>query len=378
MQGEEMKPVPLLDLKGQYKSIKPEIKKAIDEVLTKGRFVLGDNVSKLEEEIAAYCNSKYAVGVASGTDALELSLAAMDIANGDEVITTPYTFIATTESVCKVGAKPVFVDIDAKTFNIDPQQIERKITKKTKAIIPVHLYGQACDMTPIMKIAKKHNLRVIEDTAQSIGAEYKGKKAGSFGDTGTFSFFPSKNLGAYGDGGMIVTNSMKIYEQLRILRSHGCQKKYHHLINGYNSRLDEMQAAILRVKLRYLDKWNAARDKNAQYYNQLFKGLDQECIVPFKPKENKHVFYLYTIKAHLRDELSAHLKAKGISSAVYYPIPLHLQEVYKKLKYKKGSMPVSEEASKYILSLPMYPELTKSEQQRVVNEIANFYRKAAK
>ncbi len=373
-----MKSISLLDLKKQYLSIKPEIKKSIDEVLTKGRFVLGDNVSKFEEEIARYCGTKYAVGVASGTDALELSLAALDIGRGDEVITTPYTFVATTETICKVGARPVFVDIDAKTFNIDPRKIERKINKKTKAIMPVHLYGQSCDMAPIMKLAGKYDLRVIEDTAQSIGAEYKGKKAGSFGDAGTFSFFPSKNLGAYGDGGMIVTKNKKVYDKLRILRSHGCQKKYHHLINGYNSRLDEIQAAILRVKLRYLDKWNDARNINADYYNVLFKDLAKQCVIPFKPKENKHVFYLYTIKASSRDKLSAYLKAKGISSAIYYPIPLHLQEVYKNLKYKKGSMPVSEKASKDILSLPMYPELTKIEQRRIVTEIANFYRKAAK
>ncbi len=373
-----MKSIPLLDLQKQYLSIKKEIKGSIDEVFNKGRFILGDNVCKLEEEIARYCGAKHAVGVASGTDALELSLAALNIGRGDEVITTPYTFVATTESICKVGARPVFVDIDEKTYNIDPRKVEKKINKKTKAIIPVHLYGQTCDMAPIMKLARKYNLRVIEDTAQSMGAEYKGKKAGSFGDTGTFSFFPSKNLGGYGDGGMIITNNRKIYNTLRNLRSHGCKKKYYHLINGYNSRLDEIQAAVLRVKLRYLGDWNDAREKNAQYYNLLFKDLTDKCIIPFKPEENKHVYCLYTIRASLRNKLSVYLKTKSISSAIYYPIPLHLQKVYKYLDYKKGSMPVSEKVSRDILSLPMYPELTKSEQERVVTEIANFYRKAAK
>lgn len=368
-----MDSIPLLDLKAQYKNIKPEIDNAVKQVIDSGQFVNGENVSGLEAEIAAYCGAGYGVGVASGTDALILSLVALGIKDGDEVITTPYTFIATTEAIAKVRAKPVFVDIDPATFNMDVKQIEKKITRKTKLILPVHLYGQSCDMSPILTLAKKYNLRIIEDCAQSIGAEYKGKRVGSFGDAGCFSFFPSKNLGAYGDGGMIVTNSGEIAEKIKILRDHGSKNRYYHLIDGYNSRLDAIQAAILRVKLKHLDKWTENRRKNAYLYNELLKPV-KKVAIPFEPEYNKHVYYLYTIKvSEKRDELQEYLKSNKIASCVYYPVPLHLQEVYKGLAYKEGDFPVSEKCSKGVLSLPIYPELGEGEIKTTTDKIKSCF-----
>jgi dTDP-4-amino-4,6-dideoxygalactose transaminase len=368
--------IPLVDLKAQYNSIKQEINQAINEILESGHFILGENVSHLEEEIAQYCGTKYAVGVASGTDALILSLDALEVKGGDEVITTPFTFIATTEAIRRVGARPVFVDIDLKTYNLDVNQIESKITYRTKAILPVHLYGQACDMDSIMNIAKKYNLHVIEDCAQAIGAEYKGRKVGSIGDVGALSFFPSKNLGAYGDGGMVITNNEEIAKKVRMLRAHGCEKKYYHLIDGYNSRLDELQAAILRVKLHYLNEWNEKRRQNAYYYNKLLNSFDSETIItPFEPNYNKHIYYLYTIRTPHRDILQNTLSSYGISTSVYYPVPLHLQEVYKDMGYKKGDFPIAEQCSKEVLSLPIYPELTKEQIEEIVRKINGCVRK---
>src|SRR3989338_6767825 len=302
--------VPFLDLRRQYLAIKKEIDAAIQDVLNSGSFILGENVAKFEEEFAQYCGTKYAIGVANGTDALELALRALEIGRGDEVITTPFTFIATAEAIVAVGAKPIFVDIDLNTYNIYTKKIEKILKKrnkssKIKAVIPVHLYGQPADMDEIMRISKKYNLKVVEDCAQAVGAEYKGKKVSSFGDCGCFSFFPSKNLGAYGDGGIIVTNKKNIAERLNILRMHGGKDKYHHIIEGRNSRLDELHAAILRVKLKYLDGWNEARRKNAICYNSLFKknGLNDSIILPKGDPHRNHIYHVYAIRTNRRNDL---------------------------------------------------------------------------
>lgn len=356
--------IPLLDLQAQYHSIKDEIDAAIMEVLESCRFILGDKVKELEEKIAAYSGVKYGIGVANGTDALILSLEALGIGEGDEVITTSFTFFATTESISRVGARPVFVDIDPKTFNLDVNLIKEKITEKTKAIIPVHLFGQPADMDAIMKLAQKYNLKVIEDACQAIGAEYKGKKIGSFGDTACFSFFPSKNLGGAGDGGMVVANDAQVFEKIRLLRQHGSSKKYCHTILGHNSRLDEIQAAMLLVKLKYLDLWNEKRRKNAYLYNELLKGTD--VITPYEIEDIKHVYHLYVVRAKNRDSLAEKLKQNGIASGVYYPLPLHLQEVYRDLGYQRGDLPESEKASLETLALPLYPEMSEEKVRKVV------------
>lgn len=371
-----MENIPLLDLKLQYKSIKKEVDAAVASVMESCHFILGEHGEKLEKEMSDYCGTKYAEGVASGTDALILTLAALGIKDGDEVITTPYTFIATTEAIYKMRAKPVFVDIDPDTYNIDPLKIEEKISKKTKMIIPVHLYGQSCDMDPIMKLAGKYNLKVVEDCAQAIGAEYKGKKVGAMGDAGCFSFFPSKNLGAYGDGGMVVTNSQELADKIKILRGHGSKERYYHCVDGYNSRLDEIQAAILRIKLKYLDNWTEGRRRNAAIYNELLKPLGTSIKIPYEPAYNKHVYYLYTIKVQeKRDKLQEYLRSKQITTCVYYPVPLHLQEVYAYLGYKKGSLPVSEKCSEGVLSLPMYPELDYLKIKHIVESVKEFLNK---
>jgi len=364
--------IPQVDLKAQYKLIKKEINVAILKVLNSTTFILGENVKKFEEEFAKFCNVKYAVGVGNGTDALYLALRACGISRGDEVITQPNTFIATVEAITLNGAKPVFVDINPQTYNIDANKIKKVITKKTKAIIPVHLYGQPVDMDHILKIAKKYRLKVIEDAAQAHGAEYKGKKVGSLGDVACFSFFPAKNLGAYGDGGIIVTNNEKIAKKIIMLRNHGRVEKYKHLMEGVNSRLDELQAAILRVKLRYLDKWNKARRQRAKIYDEVFKHLE-EVGTPFVPFWATPVFYVYTIRVKEREKLREYLKKKGISTGIYYPIPLHLQPAYKYLNYKKGDFPEAEKAAKEILSLPMYPELSRKEQNFIIQKIKTFF-----
>lgn len=369
--------IQLVDLVRQYLDIKDEIDAAIKSVLEKGVFILGENVQKLEAQIANYCQTKYAVGVASGSDALELSLKALRIGEGDEVITTPFTFIATAEAVCANRAKPVFIDIESDTYNIDPMLIEEKITKKTKAIIPVHLYGHPCDMDVILRIAKKHNLRIIEDCAQAIGAEFNSKHVGGFGDVGCFSFFPSKNLAGYGDGGMAVTNDKAVADKIKMLRVHGSIDKYHHELEGRNSRLDELQAAILRVKLKYLTKWNNSRRDNAKRYNELFQnlGLNSKLIRPVERQGCKHVYNIYAVRTEKRDELRDFLTSRQISTAVYYPIPLYLQNVYKFLGYKKMDFPNSEKAAGEVLALPIFPELKAEEIELVVKSIFEFFKK---
>ena len=364
--------IPLSDFKAQYQSIKKEIQNAINQVLNSTQFILGEDVKKFEEEFAKFCKVKYSVGVGNGTDALYLALRACGISRGDEVITQPNTFIATVEAITLNGAKPVFVDINPQTYNINANKIKKVITKKTKAIIPVHLYGQPVDTDPILKIAKKYKLFVIEDAAQAHGAEYKGKKVGSLGNIACFSFFPAKNLGAYGDGGMIVTNNEKIAKKIRMLRNHGRVEKYEHLMEGTNSRLDELQAAILRVKLRHLDKWNKARRQRAKIYDEAFEHLE-EVGTPFVPSWATPVYYVYTIKTKKRDNLQKYLKKKGISTGIYYPIPLHLQPAYKYLNYKKGDFPEAEKTADEILSLPMYPELKISQIKFITNSIKDFY-----
>ncbi len=366
-------PIPLVDLKAQYATIKDEINEAIEEVLESQWFILGPKVGELEERIADYCDIKYAVGVASGSDALLLSLMAINVGCGDEVITTPFTFFATAGSVSRLGAKPVFVDIDPGTYNMDPQLIEEKITDKTKAIIPVHLYGQCADMDPILEIARKRGLCVIEDAAQAIGARYRGREAGSIGDLGCLSFFPTKNLGGYGDGGMILTDDEELVEKLKILRAHGSKPKYYHSVVGCNSRLDAIQATILLAKLKHLDKWNEGRRQNAKTYDSLLEDID--VITPHAEDFNHHIYNQYVIRAEDRDELKAFLKEEGVGTEIYYPVPLHLQECYSELGYRPGDMPASEEASRQVLALPVYAELVREQQEKVVELIGGFLSK---
>lgn len=370
-------PIPLLDMKAQYETVKEEIKKAINDVMETQHFILGPNVLELEERIAAYSQCKYGVGVASGSDALLLALMAINIKPGDEVITTPYTFFATAGAIDRLGAKTVFVDINPQTYNISPSLIERAITPKTKAIIPVHLFGQCADMEPILDIAKKHKLIVIEDAAQAIGATYKEKQAGSMGDFGCFSFFPSKNLGGYGDGGMVVTQNPDYAEKLKVLRTHGSKPKYYHRVVGCNSRLDAIQAAILLVKLKYLNQWHQKRAANAHCYNQLFSkaGLvDRQVILPYTAAGCSHVYNQYVIRAKDRDALQNHLKSSGIGTEVYYPVPLHTQECFRHLGYQAEDCPESSRAALETIAIPVYPELTEEQQQSVVSSITRFYR----
>ena len=367
--------IPLTDLRAQYSSIKDEIDAAIYRVLDHGQFILGPEVKAFEEEMAAYCGTKFAVGVASGTDALHLALLACGIKPGDEVITTPFTFIATAESIAKCGATPVFVDIEPRTYNIDPAKIEPKITPRTRAILPVHLYGQPAAMDPILELGRKYQLKVIEDCAQALGAEYKAKKVGSLGDAGCLSFFPAKNLGAYGDGGMVITNDSDIAEMVTMLRVHGSKASYQHVMHGFNSRLDAMQAAILRVKLKHLDRWNEQRRSKASLYTRLLSQIDG-IEPPHVEEHNKSSCNYYTIRlvgsGLNRNELRKHLESKGIQTMVYYPLSLHLQEVYKSLGYKRGNLPQSEQAQEEVLSLPMYPELSEAQIEEVVGEIREF------
>jgi len=373
-----------LNLKAQYNSIKKEIDQAIKNVIQSSRFIMGPEVEKLEKNVAKYCDTKYGIALNSGTDALFLSLKTLRIKPDDEVITTPFSFIATAEVIANLGAKPVFVDIDSKTFNIDPEKIEERITKKTKAIILVHLFGQMAEMNEIMRIAKKQNLKVIEDACQAIGAKYQIKvnqksqwlKAGSIGNIGCFSFFPSKNLGAYGDGGMVVTNNKQLASKIKLLKNHGSSKKdkYLNLTPGFNSRLDSIQAAVLNVKLKHLDKWTKARQKNAEYYNKHLKNIN-EIITPIIPSYAFHVFNQYTIRAKKRNKLQTHLKKYDIPTQIYYPYPLHLQPAFKYLKYKKGDLPETEKSCEEVLSLPIYPELSKKQQDYIIKKIKEFYEK---
>ncbi len=368
-------PVPLLDLKAQYRPLRDEIREAIDRVLESQHFILGPEVAALEEEIAAYSQCNYGIGVSSGTDALLVALMALEIQPGDEVITTPYSFFATAGSIARLGATPVFVDIDPQTCNIDPAKIEAKITPRTRAIIPVHLYGQMAEMDSIMEVARRHNLAVIEDAAQAIGAEYRGRRAGSIGDLGCFSFFPSKNLGGVGDGGMVVTNDAALAERVRILRAHGSSPKYYHKFIGGNFRLDALQAAVLRVKLQYLDEWTAARQRNAAAYRRLFAGHSGESQIrlPADSVDGRHIYNQFVIRVPRRDDLLAFLKSRQIGSAIYYPLPLHLQECFASLGYRPGDFPVSEAAARETLALPIYPELTEPMLEQVVDAVVAFY-----
>jgi dTDP-4-amino-4,6-dideoxygalactose transaminase len=369
--------VPLLDLMRQFSSIKAEIEAAIGQVLESQHFILGPKVKDCESAIAAYCACSHAVGVSSGTDALLIALMAEQIRNGDEVITTPYSFFATAGSIARLGAVPVFVDIDPATFNIHPDLIEEAITSRTRALIPVHLFGQTADMDPILDSARRHKLAVIEDAAQAIGAEYKGRRAGSLGDYGCFSFFPSKNLGAFGDAGMVTTNDAAKAERLAILRAHGSKPKYFHKVVGGNFRLDALQAAVIEVKLRHLDEWTARRQSNAVRYAQLFaeSGLiDKGCITTPVNVQTRHIFNQYVIRTKERDRLQACLKEHGVGTEVYYPVPLHLQDCFASLGYKKGALPESEKAALESLALPVFPELRVDEMEYVVETVAQFYR----
>lgn len=362
--------VPLVDLVGQYNTIKTEVDDAIGKVLQNGQFILGPKVTELESEIAKYHGVKHAVGVASGTDALVLALRALDIGPGDEVIVPAFTFFATAEAVSTVGATPVFVDIELETYCIDTNQIEDKITGNTKAIIPVHLYGHAADMDAIMAIAEKHNLKVIEDNAQAFGAEYKGRKTGSMGHVSCFSFFPSKNLGTYGDGGMLATNDEQVTDKVKMLRAHGWKQKYFPITIGYNSRLDELHAAILLVKLKYVDDWNKKRTAVAQQYNELLKSAD--VIIPIEAPYARHVYHMYVIRTQRRNELQSYLKENDIASAIYYPVPLHLLDAYNHLGYAKGAFPNSEKACEETLAIPMYPDMPKEQIELTVKAIHGF------
>lgn len=369
-----MKKINMLDLCEQYLSMREEIITNLDEVMTSSQFILGGNVKDLEKNIAEMSNINHGVGVANGSDAIHIALSAAGVGDGDEVIVPSFTFFATAGAVARANATPVFVDIDPATFNIDPEKIEGAITEKTKAIIPVHLYGQMADMETIMNIARDHGLVVIEDAAQAIGATYKGKQPGELGSAATYSFFPTKNLGAFGDGGMIVTNDDDLAEKARIIRVHGSNPKYHHHVLGYNSRLDEIQAAVLSVKLPYLTKWNENRRKIANYYSEQLKVSAGEFItVPAELENRYHVYHQYTIRVEKRDELRAHLHQLGIQTMIYYPIPLHLQPVFKELGYQEGSLPETEKAAREVLSLPIYPELKREQQDYVIQKINDFH-----
>lgn len=379
--------VPLLDLKAQYAKIKEELEEAIKRVFDHQQLILGPEVGELESEIASYCKVKYAVGCASGSDALLLALMALGIGSGDAVITSPYSFFATAGSIARLGAIPVFIDIDPDTYNIDPNQVDDYLSGKShyysqgpfpspsqvKAIIPVHLFGQCADMDAIMEIAARYQVPVIEDAAQAIGAEIRSQRAGSIGAIGCFSFYPSKNLGGAGDGGIITTNDEKLAERVRILRVHGGERKYFHSLIGCNSRLDTLQAAILRVKMKYLDSWTEARRRNALRYFQLFNEADSRYArLPIEMEGYRHVYNQFVIRVDNRDQLKAYLKERGIGTEVYYPLPLHLQECFNYLMYKEGALPESERASKETLAIPVYPELTEEMQQYVVDSILSF------
>jgi len=370
--------IPFFDLSRQYKSIKKEVRAEVLKVCDSGRYILGENVSSLEAEVASYSGTAYGVGVASGTDALFLSLLAAGVGLGDKVLTTPFTFVATVSVIEKIGATPVFADIDARTFNIDPGAVEALLKRRgkgIKAMIPVHLYGQCADMTPLMRVARKYGIKVIEDAAQAIGAVYGKKKAGSLGDFGCFSFYPTKNLGAMGDGGMITVKTKKSSALLKKLRGYGASGRYLYDAIGVNSRLDEMQAAVLRVKLRYLDKWADERRDNALRYGELFKkaGLDKIVELPLILPGCGSVYNQFVLTVKKREALRERLSADGIGTEVYYPLPMHLQKCFKYLGYKRGDFPVAEKASKTALALPIFPGLKKAELIRVVSSIADFY-----
>ncbi|MBN2425579.1 MAG: DegT/DnrJ/EryC1/StrS family aminotransferase [Calditrichaceae bacterium] len=376
MNNTKITSVPLLDLKAQYAQIKNEVEPVVKEVMESQYFILGPKVQEFEENAAKYCKAKYALGVSSGSDALIIALMALDIRPGDEVITTTYSFFATAGAIVRLNAKPVFVDIDPDTYNIDPAQIEKNITQKTKAIIPVHLYGQAADMEAILKIAKKHSFSVVEDAAQAMGSEYTGgKRAGSTGDIGCFSFFPSKNLGAFGDGGLVTTNDEKLYKKLVSLRNHGMDPKYYHKMIGGNFRLDALQAAVLNVKLKYLDGWTAGRQKNADYYDAGIKkrNLDKIVKTPVRVPGYRHIFNQYVLRVPERDKLVNYFKEKNIGCEIYYPVTFNSQECFAYLNCKKTDYPEAEKAAAEVIALPIYPELTDQQKNYVLDTIATYY-----
>ena len=362
--------VPFLNLGAQYQALKHEILPAVEQVLAKGHYVLGPNVAEFEREFAAYCGTSFAVGVNSGSDALVLALRALDIGPADEVITTPFTYIAPAEAIHAVGAKIIFADIDARTFNINAEDVARRITPRTRAIIPVHLFGLVSDPSPLLDLAAERKLYVIEDCAQSVGSVFKGRKAGEFGRMGCFSFYPTKNLGAAGDGGAVVTDDESLARKLRMLRVHGIERRYFHDLHGQNSRLDELQAAILRIKLQRIDAWNNRRREIARRYNDGFAGLP--LALP-GPLGESHVFHVYAVLAERRDALQAFLSERGVPTIIYYPQPLHLQKVYAEVGWKSGDFPVAEETARRILPLPMYPELTDEQVQYVITTVREFH-----
>ena len=367
---------PYLDLKAQYRSIREEVSEAIARVMESQHFILGKEVEQFEAEVAAKLGVRHAISCASGSDALVLAMMAAEIGPGDEVITSPFTFVATGGSIARVGATPVFVDIEPVTFNLSPAAVESAITQRTRAVLPVHLFGLSADMDRILQLAKEHSLCVIEDAAQAIGSQYKGRNVGPLGDFGCFSFFPSKNLGGAGDGGLITTEDPAMAAKLRMLRVHGSKKKYHHELLGMNSRLDELQAAILRVKLRHLDSWTEARRARAARYRELFdrEGLSSSVTYPAEPgPDYYHVYNQFTIRCSARDDLREHLRNDGIPTEIYYPLPLHLQPAFAHLGYTSGQLPASESASREVLSLPTYPELSEAQQEQVVRSVAAFY-----
>jgi dTDP-4-amino-4,6-dideoxygalactose transaminase len=363
--------IPFLDLKTQFREIEHEVLPMVKEAMENAAFIGGPQVSGFETEFAAFCGAKLCVGVNSGTDALRFSLMAAGIGRGDEVITVPHTFIATTEAISQVGARPVFVDIRPDTYNMNAQKIQRAVGPKTKAIIPVHIYGQPADMDPILEIAAVKKLVVIEDACQAHGALYKGKKAGSMGVAGCFSFYPGKNLGACGEGGAVITHSEEIANKIRMIRDHGQAKKYYHDMEGYNGRLDAIQAGVLRIKLKRLESWNESRRQNAKHYNELLSPI-KGVSVPVEADGCRHVYHLYVILADDRDGLQKYLKDKGIGTGLHYPVPLHLQRAYAKKGYKEGAFPVTENVAKRLLSLPMFPELTREQIEYVADCIRQF------
>jgi dTDP-4-amino-4,6-dideoxygalactose transaminase len=364
--------IPILDLKAQYATYKREVMLAIEEVCDSQMLCLGPAVDKFEKETAAYCGCKFAIGVSSGTDALLVALMAAGVGPGDEVVTTPFTFFATAGVVARLGAKPVFVDVNGRNFNIDPAGIEKKITKNTRAIIPVHLFGQMAQMKPIMKIAQSHKLFVIEDAAQAMGATQDGSKAGSISDIGCFSFYPTKNIGAFGDAGLVTTNNPELAEKIKLLRVHGENPRYYYRMIGGNFRMDNLQAAVLNVKLKYLDEWNKKRRENAAIYDKIFAG--STVMTPKIEQNNVSIYHQYTILAQKREELQKYLTKQGIGCGVFYPKPLHLQDCFKELGHKPGDFPVAEELADKVLSLPIYPELTREQIELAGKTVLDFYK----
>jgi dTDP-4-amino-4,6-dideoxygalactose transaminase len=362
--------VPFVDLRTQYHSIKPEIDSAVIRLLESGQFVLGQEVAAFEQEFAGYCQAQHGIGVNSGTSALHLALLAAGIGPGDEVITVPCTFVATVAAIVYTGARPVFVDVDPGSATMDVSQIEQAITPRTKAILPVHLYGLPADMDPILQIARTHGLRVIEDAAQAHGAEYKGRRVGAIGDMGCFSFYPGKNLGAYGEGGMIVTNDAEYARTLRMLRDWGQERKYHHVLKGYNYRLEGIQGAILRVKLRHLEAWTEARRARAAQYDDLLR--DSGAIIPGATPGSRHVYHVYAVRLPRRDALQQHLNGQGVQTGIHYPIPVHLQDAYADLGCTAGDFPCAEQISRETLSLPMYPELPADDVAMIADLVCRF------